>query len=99
MVTGDNPQTTIAIALECGILSSDEDAVEPNIIERRVFCNYSDAEREEIAGKISVIERSSTNDQLFLVQGLKKRGHVVLQLEMEQMMLLCTQGLTVILFV
>lgn len=31
----------------------DEDAVEPNIIERRVFCNYSDAEREEIAGKIS----------------------------------------------
>lgn len=32
----------------------DEDAVEPNIIERRVFCNYSDAEREEIAGKISV---------------------------------------------
>lgn len=55
----------------------DEDAVEPNIIERRVFCNYSDAEREEIAGKISVIERSSTNDQLFLVQGLKKRGHVV----------------------
>lgn len=55
----------------------DEDAVEPNIIKRRVFCNYSDAEREEIAGKISVIERSSTNDQLFLVQGLKKRGHVV----------------------
>lgn len=53
MVTGDNPQTTKAIALECGILSSDEDAVEPNIIERRVFCNYSDAEREEIAGKIS----------------------------------------------
>lgn len=28
--------------------------MEPNIIERRVFCNYSDAEREEIAGKISV---------------------------------------------
>lgn len=24
-----------------------------------------------------MIERSSTNDQLFLVQGLKKRGHVV----------------------
>lgn len=54
LVTGDNPQTAKAIALECGILSSDEDAVEPNIIERRVFCNYSDAEREEIAGKISV---------------------------------------------
>jgi Ca2+-transporting ATPase len=54
MVTGDNPQTAKAIALECGILSSEEDAVEPNVIEGRVFRNYSDAERVEIAEKISV---------------------------------------------
>jgi Ca2+-transporting ATPase len=54
MVTGDNPQTAKAIALECGILSSAEDAVEPNVIEGRVFRNYSDAERVEIAEKISV---------------------------------------------
>ncbi|CAG7895302.1 unnamed protein product [Brassica rapa] len=31
MVTGDNIQTTRAIALECGILTSDADASEPNL--------------------------------------------------------------------
>ncbi|KAB5514720.1 hypothetical protein DKX38_028626 [Salix brachista] len=54
MVTGDNPQTAKAIALECGILNSEEDAVEPNVIEGKVFREYTDSEREEIAEKISV---------------------------------------------
>lgn len=54
MLTGDNLQTAKAIALECGILSSAEGAVEPYVIEGRVFRNYSDTEREEIAEKISV---------------------------------------------
>ncbi|CAN7086171.1 unnamed protein product [Brassica oleracea var. botrytis] len=31
MVTGDNVQTARAIALECGILTSDADASEPNL--------------------------------------------------------------------
>ena len=31
MVTGDNAQTARAIALECGILTSDADASEPNL--------------------------------------------------------------------
>ncbi|XP_011014544.1 PREDICTED: calcium-transporting ATPase 9, plasma membrane-type-like, partial [Populus euphratica] len=77
MVTGDNPQTAKAIALECGILNSEEDAVEPNVIEGRVFREYTDPEREEIAEKISVMGRSSPNDKLLLVQALKRRGHVV----------------------
>ena len=55
MVTGDNIQTAKAIALECGILESGVRATEPTIIEGRVFRAYSPAEREEIAGKISVI--------------------------------------------
>ncbi|XP_078438392.1 calcium-transporting ATPase 5, plasma membrane-type-like [Wolffia australiana] len=77
MVTGDNIQTAKAIALECGILDSGVAAVEPTIIEGRVFRAYSDAEREEIAGKISVMGRSSPTDKLLLVQALRKRGHVV----------------------
>ncbi|KAJ6673157.1 CALCIUM-TRANSPORTING ATPASE [Salix viminalis] len=77
MVTGDNPQTAKAIALECGILNSEEDAVEPNVIEGKVFREYTDSEREEIAEKISVMGRSSPNDKLLLVQALKRRGHVV----------------------
>lgn len=54
MVTGDNLQTAKAIALECGILASIEDAVEPNIIEGKVFRELSEQEREQIAKKITV---------------------------------------------
>lgn len=77
MVTGDNLQTAKAIALECGILASDADASEPNLIEGKSFRNKSEAERLEIAEKISVMGRSSPNDKLLLVQALKKKGHVV----------------------
>lgn len=54
MVTGDNPQTARAIALECGILGLDEDAVEPTLIEGRVFREYSVEEREKHVEKILV---------------------------------------------
>jgi Ca2+-transporting ATPase len=54
MITGDNLQTAKAIALECGILSSSEDATEPLLIEGRVFRSYSDVERKQIAAKILV---------------------------------------------
>ncbi|KAI3900110.1 hypothetical protein MKW98_001010 [Papaver atlanticum] len=77
MVTGDNLQTAKAIALECGILASDVDATEPTLIEGKRFRELSESDREEIAGKISVMGRSSPNDKLLLVQALKKRGHVV----------------------
>lgn len=50
MVTGDNLQTAKAIALECGILASNEDAVEPNIIEGKVFRELSEQERKHICG-------------------------------------------------
>ncbi|XP_026451794.1 calcium-transporting ATPase 10, plasma membrane-type-like, partial [Papaver somniferum] len=77
MVTGDNLQTAKAIALECGILASDVDAMEPTLIEGKRFRELSESDREEVAGKISVMGRSSPNDKLLLVQALKKRGHVV----------------------
>ncbi|KAH0901267.1 hypothetical protein HID58_040770 [Brassica napus] len=77
MVTGDNIQTAKAIALECGILASDSDASEPNLIEGKVFRSYSEEERDRISEEISVMGRSSPNDKLLLVQSLKRRGHVV----------------------
>ncbi|GAB2219094.1 hypothetical protein Droror1_Dr00006722 [Drosera rotundifolia] len=77
MVTGDNLQTAKAIALECGILASDADASEPNLIEGKTFRELSEERRQEIAEKISVMGRSSPNDKLLLVKALKKRGHVV----------------------
>ncbi|KAM7272294.1 hypothetical protein ACFE04_026957 [Oxalis oulophora] len=77
MVTGDNLQTARAIALECGILKSEEEAREPFIIEGKTFRALSDAHREEVAENLSVMGRSSPNDKLLLVQALKRRGHVV----------------------
>ncbi|XP_039050344.1 calcium-transporting ATPase 9, plasma membrane-type-like [Hibiscus syriacus] len=77
MVTGDNIQTARAIALECGILSSAEDATEPTIIEGKVFRDFSDKEREQVAMKITVMGRSSPSDKLLLVQALRKGGDVV----------------------
>ncbi|KAF5804821.1 putative P-type Ca(2+) transporter [Helianthus annuus] len=77
MVTGDNLQTARAIALECGILGSNADATEPNLIEGKSFRAMSEAQRLEVADKISVMGRSSPNDKLLLVQALRKRGHVV----------------------
>ncbi|KAG0464563.1 hypothetical protein HPP92_020632 [Vanilla planifolia] len=77
MVTGDNLQTAKAIAFECGILHSEEEAIEPTLIEGKVFRAYSEKAREEVAEKISVMGRSSPNDKLLLVQALRKKGHVV----------------------
>ena len=54
MVTGDNLQTAKAIALECGILRSMEDATHPNIIEGKEFRAYSEKEREQVAKNITV---------------------------------------------
>ncbi|KAL6194539.1 hypothetical protein ACLB2K_035621 [Fragaria x ananassa] len=77
MVTGDNVQTAKAIALECGILTSDSELCEPILIEGKVFRELSDKQREDYAEKISVMGRSSPNDKLLLVQALRRRGHVV----------------------
>ncbi|KAL2553919.1 Calcium-transporting ATPase 10 [Forsythia ovata] len=77
MVTGDNLQTAKAIALECGILRSNEDATEPNLIEGKAFRAMSESRKLEVADKILVMGRSSPNDKLLLVQALRKKGHVV----------------------
>ncbi|KAF7843134.1 Calcium-transporting ATPase 9, plasma membrane-type [Senna tora] len=77
MVTGDNIQTARAIAFECGILSSNEDVVEPNVIEGKKFRALTEKEREQVAKQITVMGRSSPNDKLLLVQALRKGGEVV----------------------
>ncbi|CAM8909633.1 unnamed protein product [Rhodiola kirilowii] len=77
MVTGDNLQTAKAIALECGILSSVEEATDGAIIEGRTFRELSEREREVAARRISVMGRSSPNDKLLLVQALRNQGEVV----------------------
>ncbi|KAM0039261.1 putative P-type Ca(2+) transporter [Helianthus debilis subsp. tardiflorus] len=77
MVTGDNIQTAKAIAMECGILGSGEDATEPIIIEGKTFHEYSEKEREHASKHILVMGRSSPSHKLLLVQTLRKLGEVV----------------------
>ncbi|KAM5553650.1 calcium-transporting ATPase 5, plasma membrane-type-like [Rosa sericea] len=79
LVTHDNPQTAKAIAMECGILTSNgSDASEVNlIVEGEVFRELPDSEREELAEKILVMPRSTPDDKLLLVRALRKRGKVV----------------------
>ncbi|XP_019196763.1 PREDICTED: calcium-transporting ATPase 9, plasma membrane-type-like isoform X2 [Ipomoea nil] len=77
MVTGDNIQTAKAIALECGILSSDADITGDDIIDGKTFRELPEKEREEVAKRISVMGRSSPSDKLLLVQTLRKQGDVV----------------------
>ncbi|KAI3671679.1 hypothetical protein L1987_87419 [Smallanthus sonchifolius] len=77
MVTGDNIQTAKAIAMECGILASGEDATEPIIIEGKTFHEYSEKEREQASKHLLVMGRSSPSHKLLLVQTLRKLGEVV----------------------
>lgn len=64
MVSGDNIQTSKAITLQCGFLASDVDATQPTLTEGKRFFELSESEREEVAGKFSVMGRSSPSNKL-----------------------------------
>ncbi|XWS57675.1 hypothetical protein CRYUN_Cryun09bG0193800 [Craigia yunnanensis] len=77
MITGDNMHTARAIALECGILDSDDNLHNEAVVEGVQFRNYSLEERMQKLEIIQVMARSSPFDKLLMVQSLKKKGHVV----------------------
>ncbi|XP_052627705.1 calcium-transporting ATPase 2, plasma membrane-type-like [Lactuca sativa] len=72
MVTGDNINTTRAIAKECGIVTEGGLA-----IEEPVFRAKSDPEKCELAPRIQVMARSSPTDKLKLVEHLRGLYEVV----------------------
>uniref|UniRef100_A0A452XU25 Calcium-transporting ATPase n=3 Tax=Aegilops tauschii TaxID=37682 RepID=A0A452XU25_AEGTS len=75
MVAGDNILTARAIAMECGIISSNDHS--GIVIEGHEFRAMSTEQQLEIADKIRVMARSLPLDKLALVQRLKQKGHVV----------------------
>ncbi|WOL17018.1 calcium-transporting ATPase 12, plasma membrane-type-like [Canna indica] len=75
MITGDNVFTARAIAVECGIITSDD--IDGLVVEGQEFRNYSPEERTKKIDLIRVMARSSPFDKLLMVQCLKEKGHVV----------------------
>uniref|UniRef100_A0A5B7BIW2 Calcium-transporting ATPase n=1 Tax=Davidia involucrata TaxID=16924 RepID=A0A5B7BIW2_DAVIN len=77
MITGDDVSSARAIAIECGIIDSNQDITAGEVVEGVEFQNYAYEERIEKADKIRVIARASTFDKLLMVRCLKQKGHVV----------------------
>ena len=66
MVTGDNVITARAIAIECGIITSEKDLV----IEGPVFRRMTPKEVDAILPRLKVMARSSPRDKNMLVRRL-----------------------------
>lgn len=72
MVTGDNVNTAIAVATECGIL--DQDGL---VLEGSEFRALSDDEMKKILPRLQVLARSSPEDKKLIVLKLKELGETV----------------------
>ncbi|XP_010511883.1 PREDICTED: putative calcium-transporting ATPase 13, plasma membrane-type [Camelina sativa] len=77
MITGDNIFTARAIAVECGILTPEDEVNSEAVVEGEEFRNYSQEERLAKVERIKVMARSSPFDKLLMVKCLKELGHVV----------------------
>ncbi len=71
MVTGDNPETARAIAMESGILK------EGTVITGADFRSLSETEQVSAARGLDVMARAEPMDKLLLVEALQKDGAVV----------------------
>ena len=71
MVTGDNIDTAITIARECGILTDGLAMTGPE------FRAMSEHDRQRILPTLQVLARSSPTDKLLLVKSLRANGEVV----------------------
>ncbi|KAA6400095.1 MAG: putative Calcium-transporting ATPase PAT1 [Streblomastix strix] len=73
MVTGDNIQTAIHIAKECGIYNENEGIA----LLGEQFRSLQEEEQLKILPRLQILARSSPIDKHLLVQLLQKLGHIV----------------------
>ncbi|KAA8519186.1 hypothetical protein F0562_013443 [Nyssa sinensis] len=73
LVSGDNVSELEAIALECGILMPNSDAV----VHGEKFRNSTEKERMDMVERICIIGNCLPMDRLLLLKCLKKKGHIV----------------------
>ncbi|MEM3356680.1 MAG: cation-translocating P-type ATPase [Candidatus Bathyarchaeia archaeon] len=72
MITGDHKLTAVAIAKEVGIFKDGD-----MVLTGAEMDELSDKEFEEIVEKVTVYARVSPEHKLKIVNGLKKKGHIV----------------------
>ncbi|RAL08533.1 putative calcium transporting ATPase (Pmc1) [Aspergillus homomorphus CBS 101889] len=72
MVTGDNINTALSIAVSCGIKTDEGIALEAPQLRR-----LSEAELDTVIPRLQVLARSSPSDKQLLVKHLKKLGEIV----------------------
>ncbi|MFX0135591.1 MAG: cation-translocating P-type ATPase, partial [Candidatus Hodarchaeota archaeon] len=72
MITGDNPQTAVAIAKELKLARG-----EIQVVTGTDLNNMDDKELEEKVESIAVFARTSPDHKVRICEALKKRGHVV----------------------
>jgi Ca2+-transporting ATPase len=72
MITGDHPQTALAIARELGIAGANSIVMSGLELER-----LSDQALAEVVDNVSVYARVSPEQKLRIVRALKARGHIV----------------------
>lgn len=73
MVTGDNPETARAVALETGIITADKDT----ILEASRLHGMSDGEVSDILHRVAVVSRALPADKIRLVRIAEEMGKVV----------------------
>jgi len=72
MVTGDHALTALAIAKEVGIVEDDDSVITGVEID-----SMSDEEFDKVLDKVNVFARVAPEHKLRIVEGLKRKGHVV----------------------
>lgn len=72
MITGDYPQTALAIAKEIGLAKSEKE-----VLSGGELAKLSDEELNQKIAHISVFARVSPSDKMRIVEALKRQGHVV----------------------
>ena len=73
MITGDHPETALAIAHEAGIVGESD----TRVITGTQLAQVGDSELAEQVERVGVYARIVPEEKLRLVQALAKRGHVV----------------------
>jgi Ca2+-transporting ATPase len=78
MITGDHPDTAVAIAKKIGLLTSDIDGIGKNaVLTGRELAALSDEALVDAAEKTNVFARATPEQKIRLVRALQASGHVV----------------------